>query len=178
VLHGWCFGAVFVIGFPAALIALAGMTSREEPGPTARDQRLLAGGLWLLAGAGWAAVLTGTYIIYPWYRAKPPAGLTNLSAFPRSLLLANPGTAWAHSFGMEWKEHVSWIAPIALTTVAYVFTQYGASLSRHPAARMTVLALTVVAFVGAGVAGGFGKVLGSMAPVGASAAADSIGGAR
>jgi hypothetical protein len=178
VLHGWCFGAVFLIGFPAALLALTGMTGQDEPGPSAREQRLLAGGLWLMAAAGWIAVLTGAYVIYPWYRAKPPGGVTDLAAFPRSLLLSNPGTAWWHSFGMEWKEHVSWIAPIVLTTVAYVFTLYGASLSRHGAVRRTVLALTLVAFVTAGIAGELGNLLSKVAPVGVSAVAQQAGGTR
>ena len=30
VLHGWCFGAVFLIGFPAALLALTGYRRAME----------------------------------------------------------------------------------------------------------------------------------------------------
>jgi hypothetical protein len=175
VAHGWGFGAVFLVGFPAALLALTGMTSRDEPGPSERDQRLLAAGLWVMAATGWVAVLTGAYVIYPWYRAKPPAGVTDLAAFPRSLLLSHPDTVWWHSFGMEWKEHVSWIAPILLTVVAYLFSVYGASLSRHRPARNAMLALTLVGFLTAGIAGEFGKLLGQVAPVGNSSAAAPAG---
>jgi len=28
----------------------------------------------------WLTVLTGTYIIYPWYRATPPKGTVDLGA--------------------------------------------------------------------------------------------------
>ncbi len=178
VLHGWCFGAVFVFGLPAVLVALTGMTGRNEPSPSPGEQRALGAGLWLLAAAGWVAVLTGAYLIYPWYRVKPPPGTTELAAFPRSLLLSNPGTAWWHSFGMEWKEHVAWIAPIALTMVAYVFTIYGSSLSRQPPVRNAILAFTVIAFLTAGAAGVFGKQLGDIAPVGNPVTAPLQGAAR
>jgi uncharacterized protein (DUF697 family) len=76
---------------------------------------------------------------------------------------------------MEWKEHVSWIAPILLTVVAYLFSVYGASLSRHRPARNAMLALTLVGFLTAGIAGEFGKLLGQVAPVGNSSAAAPAG---
>jgi hypothetical protein len=51
----------------------------------------------------WITVLVGTYVIFPPYRATPPAGLADLSAFPRALLHANPDTVWLHAFAMEIK---------------------------------------------------------------------------
>ncbi len=33
----------------------------------------------------WAAVLSGAYAIYPWYRAAPPPGTVDLSMFPQHL---------------------------------------------------------------------------------------------
>ena len=57
----------------------------------------------------WLTVIVGTYIIFPPYRATPPAGVTDLSEFPRALVLATPSTAWLHSFAMESKEHMPWI---------------------------------------------------------------------
>ena len=78
-------------------------------------------GLWIMAFAAWGAVITGTFIVYPWYR---DAAATS----PKSLLLANAGTALWHNFGMEWKEHVGWIAPIAATVVAFIVMRYGSQL--------------------------------------------------
>jgi hypothetical protein len=164
-LHGWGFGAIFVAGFPLAIVALAGTTSSADRLPSAREQKYLARGLWLLAAIGWIAVFAGAYVIYPWYRAKPPAGLTDLSLYPRSLLLSHPDTQWLHDVGMEWKEHVSWLAPMILTMVAYIYTVYGAGLSQHKGLRRTFLTFTVVAFAAAGVSGIFGKALNNYAPV-------------
>ena len=41
------------------------------------------------------------YIVFPPYRATPPAGVTDLSQFPRSLVLASPTTAWLHAFAIS-----------------------------------------------------------------------------
>ena len=54
-------------------------------------------------------------------RAAPPDGTTGdaLRAFPRYFLLANEGLKEWHAFGMEWKEHVAWFAPLLATAVAW-----------------------------------------------------------
>jgi hypothetical protein len=51
---------------------------------------------------------------------------------------------------MEWKEHVAWFAPIAITMVAYVFIKYGSNLARQRGIRKAVLAFCVAAFIAAG----------------------------
>ena len=78
----------------------------------------------------WLAVLSGAYIVYPWYRAVPPAGVTDLSDYPRRLLLSSGRTSEWHNIGMEWKEHVAWLAPIAMTMVAYVTLRYRRAVTR------------------------------------------------
>lgn len=170
-LHGWGFGAVFVIGLPLALVAIGSNTSPAQGPPSHRVQSLLARGLWLLVIVGWITVLLGAYVIYPWYRAKPPAA-ADLALYPRSLLLSHPNTQWLHSFGMEWKEHVSWLAPIILTMAAAVYSTYGASLSGHKGVRTSVLAFVLVAFAAAGASGLFGLVLNGYAPIISSHQAD------
>ncbi len=70
-----------------------------------------------MAIVAWATVVSGTFIVYPWYRAAPPQG-ADLTAFPRSLLPSKPTTAQWHNLGMESKEHVGWLAPIAATAEA------------------------------------------------------------
>jgi hypothetical protein len=66
---------------------------------------------------------------------------------------------------MEWKEHVSWLAPIALTAAAFIHSTYGAALVRQRGVRGAVLALTALSFVSAGVAGVIGLQLNKVAPV-------------
>ena len=133
VIHGMGFGALFLLAFAGGL---AGLYSLRPEWVTVQGikERLLRlnAGMWAMAAIAWSTVLTGTYIVYPWYRAKPPEGTTDLSAFPRSLLLASESTAEWHRFGMEWKEHVAWIAPIAATVVAYVVTVYGPGWRASP----------------------------------------------
>ncbi|MGH8064269.1 MAG: hypothetical protein ACRERE_03320 [Candidatus Entotheonellia bacterium] len=121
VIHGMILGTLFLLTFAGGL---AGLWSLRPAWVTVAgiQERLwrLNAGTWIMAVVAWLTVITGTYIVYPWYRAKPPEGTTDLSQFPRSYLLADPNlTAW-HTFGMEWKEHVSWLAPMLATAVAYV----------------------------------------------------------
>jgi uncharacterized membrane protein len=85
--------------------------------------------------------------------------------FPQRLLLANPTTAGWHSLGMEWKEHVAWLAPISITMVAFVFIRYGRDLRNHRQMRAAVVGFALCSFVGAGIAGFFGAMLNKYAPV-------------
>jgi hypothetical protein len=166
VLHGMGFGALFMLAFSGALAELYRMSA---PGmaaqPSAREQGLLKLYLSAMVVLAWAAVFSGVYIVYPWYRAAPPAGITDLAEYPRSLLLSSPTTAGWHSLGMEWKEHVAWLAPIAMTMVAYVYLKYGPAIAKHRQIRAAVLAFAAVAFIATGVAGAFGAFLNKYAPV-------------
>jgi hypothetical protein len=111
-------------------------------------------------------VITGTYIVYPWYRAAPPKDATGdaLKAFPRYFLLASEKTAEWHTFGMEWKEHVAWIAPILATSVAIVVFYYGRQLVKEPAIRRALMVLFTLAFAAAAIAGVFGAFINKVAP--------------
>jgi uncharacterized membrane protein len=66
---------------------------------------------------------------------------------------------------MEWKEHVAWLAPIAITMVAYVTMTYGRAIVQHRNMRIAVLGFSVAAFFATGVAGAFGAFLNKYAPV-------------
>jgi hypothetical protein len=66
---------------------------------------------------------------------------------------------------MEWKEHVSWLAPIAMTMVAYVTLKYRRAIARPRRMRTAVLGFAVAAFVATGIAGAFGAFLNKYAPV-------------
>jgi hypothetical protein len=165
-LHGLIFGGLFLLAFSGGLIALYELRPEwvTVEGIKARMARLKAW-VWSMAAVVWATVLTGTYIVYPWYRAKPPEGVTDLSAYPRSLLLASEATAKWHEFGMEWKEHVGWLAPIAATAVAYVISVYGPKLANEPKLRKALTWFFVVSFVIAAVAGVLGAFITKAAPV-------------
>lgn len=113
----------------------------------------------------WAAVLSGAYAIYPWYRAAPPPGTVDLSMFPQHLLMSSPATIGWHSLGMEWKEHVAWFAPISITMVAFVFVRYGHDLRAYRQLRSAVLVFTLASFIAAGIAGFFGAEIDDYAPV-------------
>jgi hypothetical protein len=166
VLHGMGFGALFMLAFTGAIAELYRMSAPGAPAmPGARDQRLLRVYLSVMVVLAWLTVFSGAYIVYPWYRAIPPAGTTDLSSFPQKLLMSSPNTIGWHSLGMEWKEHVAWIAPIAMTMVAYVYNKYAASFNRHMALRRAVLVFAVAAFFATGVAGAFGAFLNKYAPV-------------
>jgi len=43
--------------------------------------------------------------------------------------LGNPSPIGWHTFGMEWKQHVAWLAPMLATLVAYVALRYGPALA-------------------------------------------------
>ena len=166
VFHGMGFGALFMLAFSGALAELYRMSSPNAAVvPSAREHRLLMFYLSAMVILAWGAVLSGAYVVYPWYRAVPPAGLTDFAEYPRRLLLSSPKTAEWHNIGMEWKEHVSWLAPIAMTMVAYVFVKYGPALAKQKQVRTAVLTFTAVAFIATGVAGAFGAFLNKFAPV-------------
>jgi hypothetical protein len=166
VLHGMGFGALFMLAFSGALAELYRMSTPGIPAATtAREHKLLVTYLSVMVILAWATVLSGAYIVYPWYRAAPPNGLFHLSDYPKQLLTASRNTSGWHNIGMEWKEHVAWLAPIAMTMVAYVFAKYGPALGRQRQIRGAVLAFTVVAFAATAVAGAFGAFLDKYAPV-------------
>ena len=106
----------------------------------------------------WLAVIVGTYVIFPLYRATPPQGTTDLAMYPRALLLGNPETAWLHAFGMEIKEHVPFIAAMLATAVAFVAVRSPARLVGDARTRrmgLTLLSLCLMLVAAAGLLGVF-----------------------
>lgn len=165
-IHGLIFGGLFLLAFSGGLVALYGLRPEWMTGDGLRVRMgQLKAWVWSMAAISWATVLTGTYIVYPWYRAKPPEGATDLSGFARSLLLASESTAQWHKFGMEWKEHVGWIAPIAATVVAYVISVYGPKLVNEAKIHKALTWFFIVSFTTAGIAGVLGAFITKAAPV-------------
>jgi hypothetical protein len=171
-VHGMGFGAAFLLAFAGGLAGLYSLRPElvTAEGITERTSRLRIGTI-VMAVLVWATVLVGTYIVYPWYRANPPEGLDQtaqseqLAQYPKFFLLAAENTADWHTFGMEWKEHVAWISPLLATAVAYAVYRYGNQLSKNKSARMMLIALFLIAFAIAGVAGMLGALITKAAPV-------------
>src|SRR5215510_8636349 len=166
VIHGLVFGFIFLLGFSGALYAVYSLRpewlTAEGVTKTVNNIKVY---LWGLALSVWAAVFTGAWIVYPWYRAVPPDGTTDLTTFPKFLLLANPSTAEWHEFGMEWKEHVAFLAPIAATVVAFVVSYYGPQLAKKVGERRAVMIFFIFAFVATAIAGMFGAFITKAAAV-------------
>src|SRR5277367_2992167 len=131
-IHGLGFGAFYLLMCSGALVELYRITISASPSETTPGQERFFRVYFLtMVVLAWVAVLTGAYVVYPWYRAAPPPGTTDLSMFPQHLLMSSPTTIGWHSLGMEWKEHVAWFAPISMTMVAFVFIKYGRDLTHH-----------------------------------------------
>jgi hypothetical protein len=183
-LHGLLFGSLFLIALAAVALELLRQQVTLRSGELSPRGRLFERMAYVtMAAFGWIAVLLGTYAVYPWYRAKPPAGASqsaslsaSLSAYPRSLLLSSPATAAWHSFGMEWKEHVGWVAPIVATMLAVVLTRHGDELRADKRLSRAVLAFACAGLLATAVAGFFGAMLDKTAPVTGGATYTVMGG--
>ncbi len=177
VIHGMGLGAIYLLAFGGAL---AGMWSFRPGFLTAAAVRERMTRLYVGFGAmcvtAWATVITGTFIVYPWYRVKLAgaefekcAGLDLPSAecSPRDFLLsgASGETQEWHHLGMEWKEHVAWLAPLLATSAFLLVLVYGARLITNPRLRNAVLILLVASFAAAVIAGAFGAFITKVAPV-------------
>lgn len=172
VIHGLILGTLFLLAFTGGLVGLWSLQARfvTLAGLKERIPRLR---IWtgVMAVVAWLTVFTGTWIVYPWYRAAPPDGIDRtiqsgaLQDFPRYWLLASDKTAEWHNFAMEWKEHVAWLAPMLATAVAFVVAYYGVRLVRKPEWRWPLIVLFTLAFIAAGVAGLFGAFITKAAPV-------------
>jgi hypothetical protein len=165
VLHGMVFGSLFLLSFAGGLAGLWSLRPELVTVEGIRERLIrLRIGLTAMVVMAWLTVLSGNYIVYPWYRARPPEG-ADLANYPRYYLLDNPNLALWHTFGMEWKEHVAWVAPLLATAVAFIAFSYGHRLVADSKLRNVTIALFVTAFAAAAVAGMLGAFLNKVAPI-------------
>lgn len=177
VLHGLVLGVIFLLAFSGGLAGLwsyrPGLITTK--GIQERTTRLKIG-LGVMAAAAWATVITGSWIVYPWYRAKLAGDgfpgcegleLPSSSCSPRDFLLSNVSgeTASWHEFGMEWKEHVAWAAPFLATSAFLLLLYYGPRITARPWLRAAIIVMLVGAFAAAVVGGGFGAFINKVAPI-------------
>jgi len=159
------FGVLYLMACSGVLVELYRRCIPRSPSVAPNDGPFLKVYLILMSLLAWLAVLSGTYIVYPWYRAIPPAGTTDLTGFPQKLLMSHPNTIEWHSLGMEWKEHVAWLVPITITMAAAVVTRYGTELRNHPKLRSAVLGAVLFSFTSSAIAGFWGAMIDKSAPV-------------
>ena len=165
-VHGIVLGGGALMAFAAALFSLATMRGESAVGPGGDPaHRYLAWLLTFSAIALWLTVLVGTYVTFPAYRATPPEGIADLTRYPRSLIQSDPGTAWLHSFAMEIKEHVPWIAAMLATGVAFVSMRYRSQLVRDLRLRRVAVGLVAISFGLASVVGVLGVLVNKVAPL-------------
>jgi hypothetical protein len=171
-IHGMILGALFLLSFAGGLAGLYSLRPAWLTSTGLRERIVrLNIGTSVMAVCAWLTVASGTWIVYPWYRAGLPTGKTAadmgaaLADFPKQLLVSNPALAEWHTFGMEWKEHVAWFAPILATAVAFVVVRYGLKIANMDKVRNALITLFVIAFCAAGIAGLFGALITKAAPV-------------
>ena len=159
-LHGILFGGLLLLGFSAAVGGLLSLRNEylTGDGVAVRVRRLL-NGLWTMSGLAWLAVITGTWVIYPWYAQDGGAQAT---------LLRSSDTSGWDSFGMEWKAHLAWAAPILVTAAAAVVGYFRDELARSERrdVRRALIALLAVAFFATAAAGVLGALITKQAGVG------------
>jgi len=158
VIHGLILGSIYLLAFSGGFVELWSFLFKEKKEEKEYRLRRLIRGAWVMAVTCWITVVTGTYVVYPWYRAQLPDS-------PRSKLLADPVKAAWHTFGMEWKEHVAWASPILATTVAILVSYYGLKITEKKEWLRVLLIFYVLAFVSAAVAGIFGAFINKVAPI-------------
>lgn len=171
-VHGMVFGTVYLLASVDGLIGLYGLRPQLVTSGNIEERlRRLRWGIILSTALVWLMVIVGTYVIYPWYRARPPdtvdtaAQSEQLREYPYYWLLANESTADWHAFGMVWKEHVAWIAPLLATAVAFAVVRHGAYLAIHNDARKMVITLFLISFAIVVIAGLLGALITKIAPV-------------
>lgn len=177
VIHGLVLGTIFLLAFGGGLAGLwsyrAGLMTTE--GIKERTKRINVG-LGVMAVTAWATVITGTWIVYPWYRAKLASAtnagcagteLPSSTCSPRDFLISDVSgdTAVWHEFGMEWKEHIAWAAPILATSAFLLFLYFGPRIVARPWLRMAIIVMLVGAFAAAVVGGAFGAFINKVAPI-------------
>ena len=177
VIHGLILGTLFLLTFGGAL---AGLWSFRPGLITTRGIRerttRLTVGFGVMALIAWATVITGTWIVYPWYRVKLAGAdfakcdgleLPSSVCSPRDFLLSNVvgETEKWHEFGMEWKEHVAWAAPILATSAFLLVLYYGPRIIARPWLRTAIIVMLVGAFAAAAVGGAFGAFINKVAPI-------------
>jgi hypothetical protein len=151
-LHGVVLGGGALVLLVTALFALWAMRPAQGATVTERQSSIF---VWLtiaIAALLWTSVISGTYVVFPMYRATPPEGVASLADYPRALLMSSADTRWLHAFGMEIKEHMPWIAAMLATAAGVVSRRHRATVLADAGLRRIIgsllgISLALVALV-------------------------------
>ena len=118
----------------------------------------------VMAALAWLTVLTGTYIIYPWYRAAPPLGQSVSALFrARSFCqIPQPVSGTRSEWSGKSTSRGSCPSPSPRPPLRI---SYARDLGHHPQLRSALLRIHRASLFAAGVAGVFGAMLDKSAPV-------------
>ena len=162
-LHGIVLGGGAMLALAAALFAL--YTARRRAPQLPGEGNALACLTTAIAAMLWLTVIVGTYLVFPPYRATPPAGVADLAQYPRALILSRSDTAWLHAFAMESKEHMPWIASMLATAAAFVFIRHRTTVLNDAPLRAMAMRLLAICFVLAAFAALLGIFVNKVAPL-------------
>ena len=137
-------GIAFIHGFAGGIATLVDRTSTRLEETRLKAQVRAASTL-LMAAALWGAVISGTWLVYPGYRAEPPEGAST-AAYPKADLLANG------------------LTPFLATAVAFVAIRYGRRVAGDKLIRSSLIRLFTVAALASVVAAGLGAAINKVAP--------------
>jgi hypothetical protein len=156
--HGVLFGGGYLVLLVLALLAVAGLHSRGlTASGLALGERYVGATVAAATVAAWVAVVTGTWGIYPWFRAVPGGAA--------SVLLARPSLAFWARWVIGSKEWVAWASVAFVTWAALAGFRWRGRLAAEPLLRRRLMGLLAVALVGAAYAGAVGTLLAKLAPV-------------
>lgn len=158
-VHGMLIGGPFLLAFTGGLVAVVSLRADHLTAQAIHERvARLRIGLCVLAALAWTIVLTGTWVLLPWYAEDSPRS-------PRSILLSDPRTRQWHEFADVWKTHVAFMAPILATAAAALVVYYGRAVARDRTVRTLVLSLFLGAFAVAGLAALIGSLVTRAAPI-------------
>jgi hypothetical protein len=157
-VHGVLFGGGYIVLLVLALLAVASLRPKDlTPSGLTLSERYV--GLTVVAATvvAWVAVVTGTWGIYPWFRATPGGAA--------SMLLARPSLAFWARWVIGSKEWVAWASVACITLAALVGFRWRKRLTAEALLRRRLVELLAVALLGAAYAGAVGTLLAKLAPV-------------
>ncbi|GIV78664.1 hypothetical protein FKZ61_007620 [Litorilinea aerophila] len=166
-VHGVVLGGIFLIAAVAGLLGIYSYGLRDGWRTDSELQphlRRLSAGTWITALVVWLMTISGTFILYPWYRDPTWAGMPRYLV-SRTYLLTQEELAVWHVYGMAWKEHMGWLAAILATVAAAITVQYGPQLGEDDFLRQITLAIFGISFLAAGIAGLLGSLLTKLMPL-------------
>jgi hypothetical protein len=164
-LHGLVLSGGALMLLLVALFSFRVMAAPKGAVVPARQSNAFAWATVAAATLLWLSVLSGTYIVFPMYRATPPEGIASLTGYPRALLMSSADTRWLHAFAMEIKEHMPWIAAMLATATAFIARRHRATLLSDASLRRVTGSLLTVVIVLVSFVALFGVFVNKVAPL-------------